>query len=77
MSVMSSVVQGATGFTTAGLQANANRRAAEANQSWQTIMSNSAYQRAVIDMERAGLNPAMMYNAPGGSQASTPIRMAG
>lgn len=37
---------------------------------WEENMSNSAYQRAVRDMEKAGLNPALMFGS--GSAAGTP-----
>lgn len=37
---------------------------------WQEKMSNSSYQRAVADMKKAGLNPALMYSHMSG--ASTP-----
>ncbi|AKI26920.1 DNA pilot protein VP2 [Gokushovirinae Fen672_31] len=39
-------------------------------QSYETNMSNTAYQRASADMQAAGLNPAMMFGS--GSSASTP-----
>lgn len=38
---------------------------------YETMMSNSAYTRAMKDMKNAGLNPALMY-ARGGMSASTP-----
>lgn len=49
---------------------------AHKNRKWQEKMSNTAYQRAVSDMQKAGLNPALMYgqNAPA---ASTPSGSAG
>ena len=37
---------------------------------YQTYMSNTAYQRAVQDMKKAGLNPGLMYGS--GDKASTP-----
>lgn len=49
---------------------------AQKNRDFQAQMSNTAYQRASQDMEKAGLNPAMMFgsgsaaSSPGGSMAS-------
>lgn len=45
--------------------------AAERQRQYETAMSNTSYQRAVTDMQAAGLNPALMYQS-GGSGASTP-----
>lgn len=44
---------------------------AQKQRDWETEMSNSAHQRAVADMKKAGLNPAMMYGGSGAA-ASTP-----
>lgn len=58
-------------------------RQAQINRDWQTDMSNSAYQRSVVDMEKAGLNPNLMsgglqaqvgnVSTPQGSQASSAV----
>lgn len=49
-----------------------NLRLARDARAFERHMSNSAYQRAVRDMELAGLNPAVMFGAGGGHAASTP-----
>lgn len=53
-----------------------NSAEAEKNRSWQTEMSNTAYQRAVKDMQLAGINPILAYSnggssTPSGSSASS------
>lgn len=47
-----------------------NQQMMQQQQAFQTMMSNTAYQRASKDMTAAGLNPMMMFSS--GSAASTP-----
>ncbi|UPW41172.1 DNA pilot protein [Sigmofec virus UA08Rod_5307] len=46
-----------------------NSAEAEKNRAWQKEMSDTAYQRAIADMKKAGLNPVLAYQQGG---ASTP-----
>lgn len=46
-----------------------NVRLAKENRDWQTEMSNTSYQRAVGDLQKAGLNPMLAYQQGG---ANTP-----
>lgn len=46
-----------------------NSNEAEKNRQWQEYMSNTSYQRAVKDLQKAGLNPILAYQQGG---ATTP-----
>lgn len=48
-----------------------NSAEAQKQRDWEEEMSSSAYQRAVADMQKAGLNPVNMF-MNGASQSSTP-----
>lgn len=48
-----------------------NKAESKRDRAWKKDMSDTSYQRSVVDMKAAGLNPAIMLQG-GGSGASTP-----
>lgn len=53
----------------AGKARTFNRSEAQRNRAWQEYMSNTSYQRAMKDLQEAGLNPMLLMDKGG---ASTP-----
>lgn len=71
---LQAIMQGVYNHIENSVAMNYNSAEALANREWQEHMSNTAYQRAVEDMKKAGINPILAF-ANGG--ASTPGGSAG
>lgn len=71
---LQAIMQGVYNHIENSVAMNYNSAEALANREWQEHMSSTAYQRAVEDMKKAGLNPILAF-ANGG--ASTPSGSAG
>ena len=62
------LIGGALGGIGSALTTRAAQNEARANRHWQQYMSSTAYQRAMVDLKQAGLNPLIALGKP----ASTP-----
>lgn len=67
--MLGSLIGGALGLIGAKRTSDASAKAASTNREWQEELSNTAHQRQVKDLKKAGLNPIL---SAGGSGASTP-----
>lgn len=77
-----SLVAGGLNYHGTKSQNRANTRLAREQMSFQREMSNTAYQRAVKDMEQAGINPILAYSqggasTPGGASAQMQNELSG
>lgn len=77
MGLLGSIIGGALGLVSANQEKNWSRDNAKAQREYETSMSNTSYQRAVVDLKKAGLNPMLAAlsggaSTPSGVSASTP-----
>lgn len=71
MGILSELIKGGIESAQQIAQNTFNSQEAQKNRDFQEEMSNTAFQRQVLDMQKAGLNPALMYGS-GSNGASSP-----
>jgi len=65
--LLSGVIAGGLNYAGARAQNKTNLKIAQRQMDFQERMSNTSYQRAVADLEAAGLNPMLAYTQGGAS----------
>lgn len=79
--LISSLIGAGTNFGAQQLTAHQDRvhssAEAEKARDWQEEMRNTNYQASVDDIEKAGLNPAMLYGSSGAGLSATPSSAVG